>query len=181
MVFHWRLKDSKSPHVSRTLLRILSVFNNAVVWMVSTRPPTFKSSRPFNNPLVTVPKAPIPIGIIVTYMFHSFLNSLARSRYFHSLWDFPISFNWWSFNGFYMTGNLLNNAVVWIVPILSQISISSRLSSWKPFGAVWSTSLIIVITVNLMLYGFTFFLWWSPIIFAFFYVHSVVRWNCNIQ
>ena len=81
MVFQWRLSDSKSPKVSGTLLSILAVFNNAVVWMVSTRSPTSKSSRPFNNPLVTVPKAPITIGIIVTFMFHSFFNSLARSRY----------------------------------------------------------------------------------------------------
>ena len=72
MVFHWRLSDSKSPQVSRTLLSILAVFNNAVIWMVSIRPPTSKSSRPFNNPLVTVPKAPVTIGIIVTFMFHSF-------------------------------------------------------------------------------------------------------------
>ena len=81
MVFHWRLSDSKSPQVSKTLLSILAVFNNAVVWIVSTRPPTSKSSWPFNNTLVTVPKAPITIGIIVTFMFHSFFNSLARSMY----------------------------------------------------------------------------------------------------
>ena len=81
MVFHWSLSDSKSPQISRTLLSILAVLNNVIVWMVSTRPPTSKSSSPFNNPLVTVPKAPITIGIIVTYMFHSFFNSLARSRY----------------------------------------------------------------------------------------------------
>ena len=55
MVFHWSLSDSKSPKLSRTLLSILAVLNNAVVWMVSTRLPTSKSSRPFNNPLVTVP------------------------------------------------------------------------------------------------------------------------------
>ena len=42
--------------------------------MVSTRPPTSKSSSPFSNPLVTVPKAPITIGIIVTFMFHSFFQ-----------------------------------------------------------------------------------------------------------
>ena len=29
---------------------------------------------PFNNPLVTVPKAPNTIGITVTFMFHSFSN-----------------------------------------------------------------------------------------------------------
>ena len=81
MVFHWSLSDSKSPQVSGTLLSILAVLNNAVVWMVSTRPQTSKSSSPFNNPLVTVPKAPITTSIIVTFMFHSFFNSLARSRY----------------------------------------------------------------------------------------------------
>ena len=81
MVFHWRLSDSKPPQVSRNLLRILTVFNNVVVLMVSTWPPTSKSFRPFNNALVPVPKTPITIGIIVTFMFHSFFNSLARSRY----------------------------------------------------------------------------------------------------
>ena len=95
MVFHWRLSDSKSPQVSRILLSILAVFNNAVVWMVSTRPPTSKSSRPFNNPLVTVPKAPITIGIIVTFMFDSFFNSLARSRYL-SLFSHSFSFILWT-------------------------------------------------------------------------------------
>ena len=81
MVFHWRLSDSKAPQVSRTLLSILAVFTNSVVWIVSTRPPTSKSSRSFNNPLVAVPKAPIAIGIIVTFMFQSFFNSLTSSRY----------------------------------------------------------------------------------------------------
>ena len=81
MVLHWSLSDSKSPQVSRTRLRILTVLSNAVVWIVTTRPPIFKSSRPFNNPLVIVPNAPITIGTLVTFMFHSFFNSLAKSRY----------------------------------------------------------------------------------------------------
>ena len=82
MVFNWSLSDSKSPQVSRTRLSILAVLSNVVVWIVSTRPLTSKSSRPFNNPLVTVPNASITIGTIVTFMFHSFFfNSLARSRY----------------------------------------------------------------------------------------------------
>ena len=75
MVFHWRLSESKCPQVSRTLLSILAVFNNAVVWMVSTRLPTPKSFRPFNNPLVTVPKAPITIGIIVTFIYYYYYYS----------------------------------------------------------------------------------------------------------
>ena len=49
--------------------------------MVSTRPPTFQSSSPFCNPLLTVLNEPITFVIIVTCMFHSFINSLARSRY----------------------------------------------------------------------------------------------------
>ena len=95
MVFRWRLSDSKSPQVSTTLLSILAVFNNAVVWMVSTRPPTSKSSCPFSNPLVTVPNVPITIGIIVTFMFDSLFNSLARSRYL-SLFSHSFSFILWS-------------------------------------------------------------------------------------
>ena len=69
MIFHWSLSDNKSPQVSVTLLSILAVLNNVVVWMVSTRTPTSNSYSLFNNPLVTVPKAPITIGITVTFMF----------------------------------------------------------------------------------------------------------------
>ena len=81
MVSHRSLCDSKSHQLYRILLCILADLTNAVVWMVSTRPLISKSSSPSNNPLVTVPKAPITIGIIVTFLSHSFFNSLARSRY----------------------------------------------------------------------------------------------------
>ena len=74
MVFHWSLSDSKSPQITRTLLSILAPLNNAVVWIVSPRSPTSKTPKPFNNPLVTIPKGPIIIGIIVTFMFHSFFQ-----------------------------------------------------------------------------------------------------------
>ena len=94
MVFHWSLSDSKSPQVSRTLLSVLAILNNAVVWMVSTRPPTSKSSCLSNSPLVTVPNAPITIGIIVTFMFHRFFNSQARSRYL-SIFSLSFSFILW--------------------------------------------------------------------------------------
>ena len=95
MVFHWSLNDSKSPQVSRTFHSILVVLNNAVVWIVSTRPPTSKSSSPFSNLLVTVPNAPITIGVIVTCMFHRFFNFLARSRYL-SFFSHSFSFILWS-------------------------------------------------------------------------------------
>ena len=56
--------------------------------MVSTRPLISKSSSPCTNPLVTVPSAPITIGITVTFMFHRFVNSLARFKYYLSF-QFP--------------------------------------------------------------------------------------------
>ena len=57
--------------------------NSAVVWMVSTRSLIPKSlvPSPCTNPLVTVPTAPITIGISFTLMLHNFLNFLARCMY----------------------------------------------------------------------------------------------------
>ena len=136
MVFLWSLSDSKSPHVSRTRLRILAVLSNVVIWIVSTRSPTSKSYWPFNNPFVIVPKAPITIGTTVTFMFHSFFNSLARSRYLsflsHScrfiLWTartanyyylliraFHISVCWWFFTGVWVTASLLKSPGLFLV------------------------------------------------------------------
>ena len=77
MVFHWSLSDSKSPQVSRALLSIMTVLSNAVIWIVSTRLPTSKFSRPFNCPLLIVPKHQSQL----VESSHSFFNSLARSRY----------------------------------------------------------------------------------------------------
>ena len=83
MVFHWSLSDSKSPQVSRIFQSIL-----AVVWTISTRPVISMSSGPCTNPLVTLPRSPVTIGIIITIMFHISFNSLARSRYFNfTLWS----------------------------------------------------------------------------------------------
>ena len=67
MVFH--LNDSKFPHVSRTLLSILSNHNNAVVWVISTCPLIPKSYCLLISPLVIVQSAPITSDITVTFMF----------------------------------------------------------------------------------------------------------------
>ena len=80
MVSPWSLSDSKSPQVSSTLLYILSDFNSAVVWMVSTCLLISKSSSSFIDLLRIVPSAPITIGITLIFMFHSFFfSSLVRS------------------------------------------------------------------------------------------------------
>ena len=92
--FHWSLSDSKSSRISRILLSIPANLNSGVVWMVSTLPVIFKSSTHFNNLSVTVPRVPIIIGIIVTFMFHNFFSSLARSMYLSFLLSF--NFTLWS-------------------------------------------------------------------------------------
>ena len=126
MVFHSSLSDSKSPQVSRTLLRILAVLSNAVIWIVSTRPPTYKSSRPFNNSLVIVPKAPITIGTIVTFIFHSFFNPLARSRYL-SFCSHSFSFILWSAGTAKST--LLQILFFWVIIIRSGLLAEIRWSA----------------------------------------------------
>ena len=129
MVFHWSLSDSKSPQVSRTRLRILAVLRTAVVWIISTRPPTSKSSRAFNNPLVIVPKAPITIGTIITFMFHSFFNSLARSRY--------LSFFSLSFRFILRSAKTAKSTILQYYSLIRASHIS--LSRWF-FTGVWVTA-----------------------------------------
>ena len=91
IVSHRSLSDSKSPQFSRTLLSILADLNNVVVWMVATRPLISKSTSPCTSPLVTLPRTLITIGITVTFKFHSFFISLARSWY---LFLFSLSFDY---------------------------------------------------------------------------------------
>ena len=68
--------------------------DSVICWIVSTRPLISMSSCPINNPSVTVPRAPITVGINITFIFHSFFYSLARSKYlFFFLLSF--SFNPW--------------------------------------------------------------------------------------
>ena len=84
IVFPWSLNNNKYQ-VSGTLLSILDVLSNVIVWIVSAHPLISKSSSPFINPSVTV-----PIGINVTFMFQRFFNSLGKTRY---LSFFSFSFN----------------------------------------------------------------------------------------
>ena len=73
--------------VTTSLLKfpgLFSVFwpisNSVVVLMVPTHPLISKSTSSCTNTLVTLPREQIII-MIVTFMFHSFFNSLAKSRY----------------------------------------------------------------------------------------------------
>ena len=58
--------------------------------MVSTRPLISKSSSSCTNPLVTVLRIPLTIGVNVPLMLDSFFSSLAKSRY---VYHFSLSFS----------------------------------------------------------------------------------------
>ena len=95
MVFHRSLSDINSPQVSRTLFSILADLKNVIVCMVFTCPAISKSSSPFINDFVTVPEASITIGINVTFMFHSFFNSL-EGRGIYPFFSPSFNFTQWS-------------------------------------------------------------------------------------
>ena len=52
MVFHWKLSDSKSPQVSRTILSTLADLNISVVLVVWARPLTFPAPVPSYRNLI---------------------------------------------------------------------------------------------------------------------------------
>ena len=116
MILYIILSDSKSPQVSRTLLSIVVDLSNAVVWIVSTHPLISKSSSHFINPLATVPRTPIIIGINVTFMFHSVFNSLASSRYL-SFFSLSFNFTLWSSEAAKFT--ILQVLFFWLIIIRS--------------------------------------------------------------
>ena len=74
--FEWQ----QHLQISRTLLSILYVLNNAVVWMVFTRSPAFKSSSLFNNPLVSGRfQQCCSLGCLRTSSYFQVLQSLYQS------------------------------------------------------------------------------------------------------
>ena len=102
MVFPRSLSGSKSPLVSKTLLSILDVLTNAVIWIVSIRPPTSKYHRSSNSPLVTVPRALFPISTIVSLMI---IMIIAIIIIIIILRVFNKSVRWWFFTGVWVTAD----------------------------------------------------------------------------
>ena len=91
MVFHWSVSGSKFPQISRTFLSIVPDLNNVLVWMVTSRPPISNSSKPLDIVAIT----PVIIGTTVIIMFHSFISSLATSKYLSLFW-LSLIFPLWS-------------------------------------------------------------------------------------
>ena len=86
--------EQQNPQMSSSFFLFINTLLNLIIVLHSLEL-TSKSPSPFSNPLVTVPNAPITIGIIVTCMFHCFFYSLARSRYL-SFFSHSFSFILWS-------------------------------------------------------------------------------------
>ena len=76
--FNWRLGGSKSSHAYTSLFGILSNFNCSAASTLSILPWIPSLSSFFFRLLETVPSAPTTIGIYITMIFNSSLNSLAR-------------------------------------------------------------------------------------------------------
>ena len=153
MVFHWSLSDSKSPQVFRTLLSIMADLHNAVVWKSSIHPLMSKSSNPCTSPLVTVSSAPITTGITVTFMFHSFSISLARSKYL-SVFSLSFSFTKRKCPQFGCFSFFVDYLVVWprlVDPFVSQKPKEIFVSHF--LGGIWIVHITFVRMVKFKLFA----------------------------
>ena len=95
MVFHWSLSDSNSLQISRTLLSILTDFNNAVLKGGLCSSSDFQPFQLSDQAFGIIPSTSITTGITVIFMFHSFHSSLVRSKYLF-LFLFSLIFTLWS-------------------------------------------------------------------------------------
>ena len=102
--------------------------------MVYTRSLIFKSSSPNTNRLVSTPRAPVTVGITVSYKSQSFFSSFARSKYL----TFSLSLNFTSgpsgpqrtlFSGFCLFFSHLSLRVV-ICPRLGNAFLSQNVSDY---------------------------------------------------
>ena len=166
-VFQWILSNSKSPQVSWTLLGILADFNNAIVLMVSARPPISYSSSWLTNLLEIVPGGPITIiysmtvfqyELMVFYWSLSDSKSPQESRTLLSILAD------------------LNNVVVWIVSSRPFISKFSSLDCTKSTHYNW---------YKRHFYFPQFFQFPSKVkvfilLFTFFQFYSVVNQDCKV-
>ena len=80
---------SKSPKVPRTLFSILADLTDALVCIVSTRPLIPIFAIPRTSSLMTLPSAPVTIGITVIFIFHVFFSILSQCLGIISVFTFP--------------------------------------------------------------------------------------------
>ena len=138
----------ESPHVSRTPPGILADLNNPIVWIVSILPLISISFNLSSKSFGTVPNAQITIAAIVTLMFHSFFNSLAKSM---DLLIFSLSF---IINPSVSTSNsaLFSYRSVFTI----SISVFLILCAYRPCRVFFNS--------------WQYLSWFSPCVFASFFV-----------
>ena len=121
--------------VTASLLKSSGVFS--VFWTVSTRPVISTSSGSCTNRLWIVSRAPITIGIIVTFMFNSFYNFQTRSWYL-SLFSHSFNFTLWY-------AGIANFTALQVLSFLLIIIRSGRLAEikWSFYISKSQTSLCI--------------------------------------
>ena len=116
--FLWNLTDHNSPQVSRILVNL----NNALVWVVSARPPISNSSSSLIKLLSTVPSAPNHKKHRCILMFLIIICSLVRSKYlslFFAFFVFPSIVYW---NGkIHYTADSLFLSIIIITGLLARI------------------------------------------------------------
>ena len=133
MVFHWSLKECKSPQIFRTLIILddLKKCCNLDGLVLQSLHQSFGD----------LPSTLITIGINVTFMFHRFCSSLGMSKYL-SLFQPSFSFTLWSAGKpkfHYSAGSLISLLVVWLRlgdPLVSQ-NPQEFLSPPIPTPVIW--------------------------------------------
>ena len=88
--FFLKFGGNKPPQISRTFRSILAVYNIPLFCSSTSRVFIPNFSNLFRSFFGIAPIAPITIGVMFTFIFHIFFNSLRRSWYFSI---FSCSFN----------------------------------------------------------------------------------------
>ena len=145
--------------------------------MVSTNPLISKSSNPFINLLVTLPRVPITIGINFSFMFHSFFIFLEKSMYL-SFFSLPFNFTRWSAGRAKYT--ILK--VLFFVVVVFVVIKSGRLAYY--YLLVFSSNLFsfpfirIILSIYIVLWfeRFQFFVFvFVVVFFSFFFFQGFLR------
>ena len=162
------MSDSKSPQVSS--------INNAIVWIVFSRPLISKPSSPCTNTFVTLPNAPITIRITIISMFHSVIfSSLAMSCNL-SLFSLSFGFTVWSAETakstiqqvFFLTIARYYYYYYYCFSQLHSLMVFHWSASGSKFLLVSRSCLSILAVFNNAVSGYSqFFFWFSVLLVAF--------------
>ena len=126
------MNDIKCSQVFWTLLNILTDHNKGN-----------SQNRLLFRPLGVIPRAPTTIDVIITFMFHRFFSSLARSRY---LYIFSLSFisTLWSAGMGWFRRSVCDSKSqrILCVPFSRTTLLNFSLAQFQPFPTIHAYSCI---------------------------------------